>query len=198
MRVLTTADKLHTEQFTPIEQNAYANIEVGDGGLIAMFGGAGQGKSTMACRFADGIPGPAYYISAEEGVSRAVSARLLRANVKRKDFYIGPPGAVISIVEDAQNIGARSLIIDSLQVASWSPGDLRRVLSLVKSLSALIVTLQVNKRGLPAGENAILHEVDVTIHVDGMRWELEKSRYQDWRGVCGDVLPPAAMEASAP
>jgi predicted ATP-dependent serine protease len=190
MRVLTTAHKLHLEQWSLLEHNAYPEIEIGDGALIGVYGDAGQGKSTLACRFADGIPGPALLISAEEGVSRAVSARLLRANVKRKDFHIGPPGEVIAIVEDARNLGATSLVIDSLQVATWSPSDLRRVLSLVKSLSAVIVTMQVNKRGLPAGENAIIHEVDVTIHVEAMRWKLEKSRYQDPKGVGGDVLPP--------
>jgi predicted ATP-dependent serine protease len=183
MRVMTTAKKLHRKQWKKIEQNACPSVVIGDGAVIGIYGAAGQGKSTLACRIADGIPGAALYIPAEEGQSPSTSSRLLRGNVKGDDFFIASPGEVAAIAKDAQDVGATSLVIDSLQVATWSAGDLRRVIDLVSSLSVVIATMQVNKRGLPAGENAIIHEVDITIRVESMRWELEKSRLGPERGL---------------
>lgn len=188
MPVLTTARKLVGKSCEMVEHSTYRTIEIGVRAVAGVYGDAYQGKSTLSCRLVDGIPGPALLVSAEEGASPSLSERLRRANVKRGDFYVLPRANVEQVVSYAKRLKARSLLIDSLQVATWTSRDLRHVIDLVGSLVVVVAVLQVNKRGLPAGENAIIHELDVNIHVDAMRWTLKKSRYQ-LPGISGDVLP---------
>ena len=63
--------------------------------------------------------------------------------------------------------------------------------------SGNLTSLQVRKDGLPSGANALMHEADVVVKVDTMRWSLAKSRYQDLANISGPVLAPPKHKESA-
>ncbi len=181
--------------FSTIEQEAYPQLTLGIGAMVIVSGGPGQGKSSWACRLVDAVRGPALLVYAEEGLSPSLSARLLRCNVKRQDFHIVTRASVDAAVAFARKVGAVAAIVDSVQEAAWSAHELRHVVEVCKELRLLVAVLQVTKAGAPAGSNALVHECDVHVGVDAMKWVVKKSRYQDI-GIGGDVLPSTKESAA--
>jgi len=53
--------------------------------------------------------------------------------------------------------------------------------------------MQVTKAGAPAGLMQLQHEADIHVQVEGMKWDLAKSRYQDLADIGGPVLPSPAL-----
>jgi predicted ATP-dependent serine protease len=154
-------------------------------------GQPGSGKSTISAKASDSIPGPAVLVSAEEGISPSLAARLIRANIKRDDFHIISRASVDQVVSFACQNKAKSLVVDSVHECAWTASELRHAMSMIPSLDVLFAVLQVNKLGEPAGSMTLQHEADVLIGVEAMRWRLLKSRYQSIDGVGGEVLPPS-------
>ena len=184
----TTARALAGLSFKKIEQARYPSLMLGWGAFVNLNGAPGAQKSTMGLCLADAIRGPALLVSAEEGLSPTLSARLLRCGVKRDDFHIVTRASVDVAVAVATRVNAASCVLDSLQESTWLPRDCRAVLEQVKTLGVLVTVSQVTKDGSAAGSNKYMHEADVVIHVESGAWNLTKSRYQDIAGIGGRVL----------
>jgi predicted ATP-dependent serine protease len=191
----SNARELARMAFSSIEQEAYPKLRLGAGALVDVSGGPGAGKSSWACRLVDAVRGPALLVSAEEGLSPSLAARLLRCNVKRQDFHVVTRASVDAAVAYARKVGAVAAIVDSVQEAAWSAHELRHVLEVCKDLRLLVAVLQQTKTGAPAGANALVHECDVHVIVESMKWVVQKSRYQDV-GIGGDVLPSTKESAA--
>ncbi len=183
-----TARELSKMVWSEIEQTAYPELKLGFAAFVAVYGAAGAGKSTWACRLADTVRGKALLVSAEEALSHSLAVRLGRANIKGDNFIAIPGMSVDSVIAKARKHQAVTMVVDSVQLATWTAAELRRAIEVLR-LSLLIAVSQVNKRGEPLGENSLLHEADAVVCVEAMRWRLTKSRYQPLAGVGGDVLP---------
>lgn len=177
-----------------VPHEVYAELVVGQGALVEVSGQPGAGKSSFACRLLDSIPGTVVLVSAEEGLSPSLSARLSRCRVARGDFRVLTRASVDAVVARTVELKAVALCVDSVSEVAWSASELRHILEVIPTLAVLIAVLQVTKQGLPSGANALLHEADVHVSVESMRWSLKKSRYQDLAAVGGDVLSQAAPE----
>jgi predicted ATP-dependent serine protease len=174
-----------------VEQSAYPELRLGLGALVLVYGEAGAGKSSWACRLINAIKGPVCLIAAEEGLSPTLAKRLERCRIARDDFHVLTRATVNAAVEFAARTKAIAIALDSVQESAWSPAELRHVLGLYPELKLLVAVAQVNRDGIPSGPNTLRHEADVVIRVEQMRWAVDKkSRYQEPAGVGGDVLPP--------
>ena len=186
---ISTARKVAQMGWGSVSQHAYPDLHLGVGSLVLDSGAPGSGKSTLSSRLANAVPGPALLVSAEEGISPTLAARLARCNVRRDDFHIIERPTVDQVVELASEKSVTSLVIDSVQECAWTAAELRHLLSVISSLAVLVAVLQITKGGEPAGAMALQHEADVHVVVEKMKWRLIKSRFQDLDGVGGDVLP---------
>jgi predicted ATP-dependent serine protease len=167
----------------------YPDVKIGAGALVLVSGPPGAGKSSWACRLLDSVPGPVLYVAAEEGLSPTLAARLLRCNVKRENFNVIARASVDATVARLRELRAVACVLDSVSEAAWSASELRHVLGVVGGLTMLIAVCQVNKQNELLGVNALLHEADLHVVVEGMRYQLRKSRFQDFSAVAGgDVL----------
>ena len=182
-----SARDLAKANWTLVESSVYPAIRTLAGAFVVMYGGPGQGKSTMQARWLDSIEGPVTLAALEEGIGPAVSERLARLNIRRADFGLWAGGSVDDLVAELVESKARALGVDSLTVSQMLPGELRRVQQLAR-VPMVLGTIQVTKAGLAAGSNAWLHEADVIIHIEDMTWRVEKSRYQP-PGTTGEVSP---------
>lgn len=118
---------------------------------------------------------------------------LIRANIKGDDFVAMAGASVDAVVAKARRHRAVTMVVDSVQLATWTASELRHLIEALP-LSLLVAVSQVNKRGEPSGENALLHEADVVVCVENMGWRLTKSRYQALADIGGDVLPTQTKE----
>jgi len=172
-----TARELVKRSWSLLDSSAYPDFIVGRGGLVALYGAPGGGKSTVATRWLDGVDGAVVYGSFEERLGPTVSGRLSRLGIKREDFHVVGQGAVDELVTLCRDVNARAAVIDSIGVTTLQPADLRRFVESSKVL-ALLFVLQVTKDGKAAGSNSYLHEADVVVQVADARCVVEKSRYQ--------------------
>lgn len=172
--VMSAAElRAHPHRFTT--DNAYG-IRVGRSSLVAVYGKQGSGKSTMCAKFLDSIPGDVLYCPVEEGIrSDTVADRLEWLEIHRDGFYVADLG-LIRDLDPMMDRDYRAIGIDSLNRTKLLVPDLR-ALSDQKGLLVMFV-LQITKEGLAAGPQSTLHDADVVIRVEGMRWEIEKSRYE--------------------
>lgn len=187
---VSNAREVTSRMFRQIEQSAYEDLELGYSALVMVSGRPGMGKSSMASLLVNGVKGPCLSINAEEGIAQSYAARLRRLGIKRADFHIVTRASVDIAVSYARKVGARAVLIDSVQEACWSANELRHMLEVVPEIGLLVAVMQVTKAGLPAGSNALIHECDVHIVVEQMTWTLRKSRFQQISNVGGPVLPP--------
>jgi predicted ATP-dependent serine protease len=186
---ISTAREVMRMGWGSVSQRVYPELHLGVRSLVLDSGPPGSGKSTFSTRLANAVPGPALLVSAEEGISPTLAARLARCNVRRDDFHIIERPTVDQVVELASKKKVTSLVIDSVQECAWTAAELRHLLSVIPTLDVLVAVMQVTKAGVPAGAMALQHECDVHLVVANMRWSLVKSRYQSLDGVGGDVLP---------
>jgi len=194
---ISTARDVARMAWGSVVQEAYPALRIGVRSLVLMSGGPGDGKSTMASRLSNAVPGPALLAAFEEGVGPALAARLGRCGVKRGDFHIITRATVDQVVAAAVSLKAQSLVIDSVQECAWSADELRHVLGVIPTLAVLVGVVQITKSGVPAGAMALQHECDVHIVVEAMQWRLVKSRFQPLDAV-GAVLPSAGNSDAGP
>jgi len=172
-----SARDLVKRSWTLVESSAYPDFVVGRGGLVAAFGPPGAGKSTWATKWLDGIDGPVVYGSFEERLGPTVGARLSRLGVNRNDFAIVGQGSVDELVKLCRETKAVAVVIDSINVTTLQPSDLRRFVE-SSGVSVMVFVLQVTKDHKAAGSNQYLHEADVVVKITEGECLVEKSRYQ--------------------
>lgn len=172
-----SARDLIGRSWTLVESRAYPDLSVSRGALVAVWGAAGGGKSTLATRFADGLAGAVVYMSAEEKLGPTVAARLQRCSVTRADFHVVAQAGVDELVAYCREVRAVALVVDSVSVTALRPEDLRRLVE-ATGVGVLAYLLHATKEGQAAGVTAWLHEADVVVEVSALTWTVRKSRYQ--------------------
>ena len=173
---------------------AYPGLQVGTGALVVVYGPPGGGKSSLVTRALASVEGPVVLQSTEESPGPALAARLTRCGVRRRGIAVVGRATVDQVVDLCRARRAVVLAVDSVQMATYQPADLRHLLAiLAPTLRAVIAVAQVNKGGRIEGREALVHEADVVLHVEGLRWTLTKSRYQP-TGLTGPVLPEESSD----
>lgn len=185
---VTTAAALAKAAWTPVLSASYPELRLGVGALVVVFGPPGGGKSTYATRMLDGFRAPVVLQSIEEAPGPSLHARLRRCHVIRDDFTIVGRASVDQLADLVRSARAMAVGIDSVQMAAFTPEDLRHFLLVVPNLRVVVAIAQVNKEGRIEGRERLLHEADVAVRCEGLRWTVTKSRYQAG-SIGGDVLP---------
>lgn len=185
---VTTARALAKAAWTSVSSVAYQSLRLGSGAFVLVYGPAGNGKSTFATRLLDGLDGAVVLASIEEPIGPTLSDRLARCRVRRGDFFVVGRASVDQLAECVRSRRAVGLAIDSVQMAAFTPEELRHLLLVLPDLRVLVAISQVNKAGRVEGRERLLHEADVAIACEAMAWSIVKSRYQS-AGAGGPVLP---------
>ena len=159
-------------------------------GSVTLLGGdPGIGKSTMLLQAAQAlsVATPTLYVTGEESL-RQISLRARRLGVASDVLQLLAETAVETIIEHAQNMGARVLIVDSIQTmfattVESSPGSATQVKEAAAALvrfakasgvSVLIIG-HVTKEGVIAGPRILEHMVDTVLYFEsdaGSRFRL--------------------------
>jgi len=177
--VVLSARELRAEG-SRVEPVGCYGIKMPPASLVAMYGPPGGGKSTMACKLLDSMPGPVLYIPVEEGIrSGSVLERLERMEIHRADFMLGDLGLILNLGDTLGDERYAAICVDSLNVTKLRAEDLR-ALAETRGMRIVFV-LQVRKDGKPAGEMSALHIADIVIEVASLRWRIVKSRYEATR-----------------
>lgn len=184
---ITNAAELMKASWTPVSSSAYPDLRVGRGALAVVYGPAGGGKSSFTTRLLNGLAGPVVLQSVEEAPGPSLHERLRRCRVSRADFVITGRASVDQLAQLIQSRHAIALAIDSVQMAAFSAEELRHLLLVLPTLRVLVAIAQVNKAGRIEGRERLIHEADVAVRCEGLRWQLTKSRYQ-LTELTGDVL----------
>jgi len=150
-------------------------IPVGRRFVAALYGSPGAGKTTMGIRIGDAFEGTVLYVAVEQGLADSLKARLRSLEVCRDGFLIGVLRDVTSIDRVVSERGVGLVLLDSITASSLRTNDLV-AFSIDRNVS-VVMTAQVNKEGMAAGDMGILHGADLVVRVEKMRWEIEKSRF---------------------
>jgi hypothetical protein len=183
---LTDARTLARAVWQDVHVPAYSFV-VKRGAFVVAVGPSGAGKSTFVARALDSMRAPALLVSVEEPGGPSLALRLARLGIKRDDLLVCSRGSVDQIAGIVRDRKVGALAIDSIQRALFEPRDLRHLLLTLPSLVVLFATSQINKAGDMRGAEELRHEADVVLSVEGMRWQVTKSRYE-LPGANGDVL----------
>jgi len=115
------------------------------------------------------------FVSAEEGVSESVGARLRWLEIAEERIFIVPGCAPCDALSTARAHDVGLLILDSWSVAGWSLTDLAQ---LRDSFSILFV-VHLTKQDDPAGPRYLEHYVDQVVRIENGRFEHTKNRFGD-------------------
>jgi len=181
-----SARDLVGRKWTLVESAAYPELCLSRGALVALWGQPGSGKSTFATRFANGLVGAVTYYSAEEKLGPTFAGRLERCGVTRADFFAVGQASIDDLCEFCSSVRAVALVVDSVQMTTIRPEDLRRLLE-AASVDVLVYILHATKENAAAGSNAYLHEADVVVQAADLQWTLTKSRYQQCESVAHPI-----------
>lgn len=184
---VSSARELVKRKWSTLESKAYPALVLSKGALVAVWGPPGAGKSTFATRYVDGLVRPIVYFSAEEKLGPTLAARLERCGVTRADFHVVGQGSIDAVCAMSTNVDAVALVLDSVSMTTIQPGDLRRLLE-AAGVDVVLFLLHATKDGQAAGSMAFLHEADVIVELETMRWRASKSRYQQTDGTRHPVL----------
>lgn len=150
-------------------------------GSVTLLGGdPGIGKSTLLLQAAEALSRavPTLYASGEESLHQ-ISLRAKRLSVSNDALRVMAETCVETILEHAQRIGVRVLIIDSIQTMftsqlEASPGSASQVretaAALVRHAKAsgmsVLIIGHVTKEGLIAGPRILEHMVDTVLYFE--------------------------------
>lgn len=157
------------------------------GSLVLVGGDPGVGKSTLLLQIAAIIaeghdvcqPAPVVYISGEESVEQ-IGNRADRMRIGTEELYLYSSTDVEDILEKAQPLSPRALIVDSIQSVylrgvTGSAGGLSQVKECTSALLRfskktnipVLLIGHVNKSGDIAGPRVLEHIVDVVLYLEG-------------------------------
>ncbi|KAI3952731.1 hypothetical protein MKW92_021152 [Papaver armeniacum] len=162
-------------------------------GCLALVGGdPGVGKSTLLLQIAamvaqggdSGGPAPVLYISGEESVEQIGNrADRMGMGIETEELFLYSSTDIEDILEKAQLLSPRALIIDSIQTmylkgVSGSAGGIMQVnectstlLRYAKSTDVPVFLIgHVTKTGEIAGPRVLEHIVDVVLYMEGERY----------------------------
>jgi DNA repair protein RadA/Sms len=150
------------------------------GSVVLLGGDPGIGKSTLLLQAADALSRdqPVLYASGEESV-RQVALRARRLGLESDTLRLAAETRVESVIEEAQSVRARVLVIDSIQtmhteLSESSPGSAvqvresaaRLVRFAKESGTAVFIIGHVTKEGLIAGPRILEHMVDTVLYFE--------------------------------
>ncbi|KAL6570586.1 hypothetical protein OROGR_000136 [Orobanche gracilis] len=157
------------------------------GSLVLVGGDPGIGKSTLllqlAALIAKGndadVPARVLYVSGEESVEQ-IANRADRLHIRTEELYLHSNTDIEDILEQAQPLSPRALIIDSIQTvylrgvtgSAGGPAQVKECTSALlrfakkTSISVLLIG-HVTKSGEIAGPRLLEHIVDVVLYMEG-------------------------------
>lgn len=152
-----------------------------DGSVILLAGEPGIGKSTLLMQICSQIPSRILYVSGEESKGQ-LKLRGQRLGMKGEDTYFMTETNIDTILESADKLKPRIVIIDSIQTmidpaCSSIPGSINQVkecatklIAMAKSKGISIILVgHVNKEGTIAGPKILEHMVDAVLYFEGER-----------------------------
>jgi DNA repair protein RadA/Sms len=164
------------------------------GSLVLIGGDPGIGKSTLLLQVAGMVAqggGGVLYVSGEESVPQ-MKLRAQRLGIYGEGLYLLPETALESILEQAQELQPRLMVVDSIQTvyiegltsAAGSLSQVRectwRLMQWAKRAGVPVFLVgHVTKDGAIAGPHVLEHMVDVVLYLEGERF----SSYRLLRGV---------------
>lgn len=153
------------------------------GALVLLGGDPGVGKSTLMLDVASRLSGNAVglYASGEESAQQ-IKLRGERMNLRTSQLHIYAEMSIEKILGAAENLGARVVIIDSVQttfsekleMAPGSIGQVREVASQLlfwtkKNHIPVFLIGHITKDGSIAGPKSLEHIVDTVLYFEGPR-----------------------------
>jgi len=153
------------------------------GALILLGGDPGVGKSTLmldvASRLAASVP--VLYASGEESAQQ-IRLRGERMNLCTGGLHIYPEMSIEKILEAAEQLGARTVVIDSVQTTfseklELAPGSIGQVREVTAHLLLwtkkyhipVFLIGHITKDGSLAGPKSLEHMVDTVLYFEGPR-----------------------------
>lgn len=158
------------------------------GSLVLIGGDPGIGKSTLLLQVASSVAereGTVLYVSGEESLSQN-KLRADRLGVTGKGLFTLPETQIDNVLDHAQNLLPRLVIVDSIQTmyqegagAAGSVSQVRectlRLMQWAKSSSIPIFLVgHVTKEGAIAGPHVLEHMVDVVLYLEGERFSANR------------------------
>jgi DNA repair protein RadA/Sms len=150
------------------------------GSVILLGGDPGIGKSTLLLQAADALSRdqPVLYASGEESV-RQVALRARRLGLESATLRLAAETRVEGVIDEARAVGARVLVIDSIQtmhteLSESSPGSAVQVRESAARLvrfakdsgTAVLIIGHVTKEGQIAGPRILEHVVDTVLYFE--------------------------------
>ncbi|KAL6529758.1 hypothetical protein OROGR_015381 [Orobanche gracilis] len=157
------------------------------GSLVLVGGDPGIGKSTLLLQLAaliakgnDGdVPTRVLYVSGEESVEQ-IANRADRLHIRAEELYLHSNTDIEDILEQAQPLSPRALIIDSIQTvylrgvtgSAGGPAQVKECTSALlrfakKTNISVLLIGHVTKSGEIAGPRLLEHIVDVVLYMEG-------------------------------
>ncbi|CAA0814675.1 Unknown protein [Striga hermonthica] len=159
------------------------------GSLVLVGGDPGVGKSTLLLQIAaligegdnEDVPSRVLYVSGEESVEQ-IANRADRLQIQTEGLFLHSNTDVEDILEQAQPLSPKALIIDSIQTVylqrvTGSAGGLTQVKECTSALLRfakktnipVLLSGHVTKSGEIAGPRLLEHIVDVVLYMEGER-----------------------------
>lgn len=179
-----SAKDLAASDQTVFKLKAYPELILARNSFATMAGAPGSGKTTMSLRACEALQ-PSAFMALEEGIGPTLASKLRRLEIRTSRMMIEEPKSVNAVMEVVSREGLRCVVVDSGTVCSLLPEEW---LSIARAKNIVVIaTLQVTKEGSHAGSNRWLHDADVNLHVESLKWQLKKSRYQE-ANIAGEVI----------
>jgi len=154
-----------------------AGLVLAPGSFTIVTGPPAGGKTTLILKMSDqDCLGPSLVYPLEMGIGPLLSDMCARLELVSEQIRFEEPQSQAEMFALAR-APFHAVFIDSLTVSTLRPEDCRRM---ARGSNLYVVgILQETKAHQPAGSNSWIHACDVLLSVSEMKWQLEKSRYQE-------------------